>query len=519
MKKLILIAGLICAGPFVSISQENGITAMPMFTQGYVVMDKNNYPEVVQWRVQVFETTVSDDGPVTLQVMNSLLPTGKNYTKIPSAYMEREADATSYSLRVSGYDTDGGVVIQSALLSVLGGPADPAEQCVGCTGGTGIPWCESICNGREYAYDIVQWPYIGSSSYFTVELAFDYFDQQLQLGVPYYEYMNSTTWYNYCSNSSTLFTWPAVNARIQQGDCSPDGINVIGPLDGNTNTYYDRNNVHITGNDIFGIAKGRGIWENGSTTGGNIFTPNLQIGTEACQYGLSFAIDVINDYSNTANDLECIATLNGTTLSGGSSPGSDDCLGEFFNSDSTWSSFNGWIASLNDCYLDAGFTGGFLDTALFRSVTVTNIDGSTNDLFPMVITDLNQLTDGSVLFETGLYSLGFVFDGGAYLPKVFEIAPAQKSVLSESTKIEIFPVPISAENYQLQITTAKGGSCSYEVFDLLGRKLYSETINLEKDQVFLKTINPEMHGSGNMLLHRFTFSDGSVTTLQTTGSN
>jgi len=125
---------------------------------------------------------------------------------------------------------------------------------------------------------------------------------------------------------------------------------------------------------------------------------------------------------------------------------------------------------------------------------------------------------GPSIIDPGLYRLSFKYPDHPVAQIVFEnksrlLSNVPLSVFVEAT---VFPVPI-VDDYSFNVhleTTAKS-SLRYELFDFQGNLLHSQNVHLPKDhdQDHLVTLsNPMPDG---ILLHKFTFADGSHFTINT----
>lgn len=496
---------------------NNGlIKRMPFYNLGYLVLNKNVNPSITKFRVNVIKRIKNSNGTFTnTKVLDQLLPATKNYLKITPEFLRRNLGNTKYLLRIEALNNTGSVLFQTSIVNILSGSdlIDPyPSECVGCTPNpNGGFLCKWTCNGRDYAYEIWKEDQGNSNHKLSLQLGFDYFDQASQVGIPYYEYVSQSVLSSWCNTPSIYFSWPGITAT----NCyTVDGLNFIGPLDGNLNIYYDRSNTRIYGN-VYGVAKGRGVWEVASP---NIYTTNF-ISGDNCNNPLSMEINRVNTYGNITQQglppLSCVpAAIGNQTNPNNPSGFSSDCLGiQPLMFDTTtnvlnpnW--FSSWVVDLIDCYNGAGFNGGFQGA----NVMIHHVSG--DDPTP-IITTLVDLQNNPLSLENGLYTVGFLFDDGSYKAAMLDI-DGNNTLIAKVMQSTITNITSdNANEYAFKIDNRLDQSVNYRLYDVMGVELSNQELTFNKINSYTTKIQVDEKLNHGVLLHHFTFQDGSIKVIRT----
>ena len=345
----------------------------------------------------------------------------------------------------------------------------------------------------------------------------------------------------------------------------PNGVNVIGPLDGNATTYYNVNGLPISG-AVIGVRKDAGPWK---VQNGQVQTPpTLLFGLGVCTNPRSWAIGIVNthgDFSRSGNlpdfpPLQCMPQPGIPDGGAGSSNIADPkCLppsiqftigvdGDFWkymekvhkcydkNYDSWWGNppeegkegqgpAQWWTLVNRIIIADLGDgTGGtepiIINTArFFNSNEGGNSepdDGTGGDPGDGTTGVSGEWNGSQFTLNPGLYSIGIAFKNGNYVPHVVEVPVAVYNVYEQANFFEaqIFPNPITGDQFQINMQAQVTMKFDYEIWDFYGNQLYSRNFVMHIEQDRTHTINKNNLPSG-LLLHRFVFEDGSVKSIQT----
>lgn len=482
------------------------IKSMPKHTQGYLVLSNTNYSEVNNWRVYIYSQTEDN----TTLVETLILPEEKNYVRIPNSYLNSENLSPQYYFIAKGFNQNNSLIVETSFISVLGDwDLSEPEACNGCAPRYGII-CEDKCNGIDFAWEIVQYAAdtAFSSSYYHVQQAFDYFDNTSQQAIPYYEYMDYNTFIARCNSGSF--------SSARANDECDLGVNqfpfITDYLDGNTHSFYDINGTRIFG-QVIGVEKGLGYWDAPYGNGGSIFTDVLQDGLSTCSlFYQSQRIDRINAYSNISSngyqDLYCSPSFNsGGTIS--ADPIFGDCLGLYSNSNSNFIvNFTNWISNIDNCLIESGFTGPFLDT----NSLITIQDISRDNINP-IQASIRDVIDGVFEFEVGLYAVGLVTNNDIYIPIVFEAnaSTQQNNNNIRSQFTNIFPNPTNGQ-FTIEYSSDKDCSFKSEIINSMGQVLYVENYIIRKGEKIFKSVNLEL--PTGVYFNKITYSNNDIETTK-----
>ncbi len=508
MKKIMLVVIMAINAFYLSAQKISNsmIKYMPKNAMGYLVLNSSAYPSVKDWRLSIIKRSLAYDGALNETLVGmDILSNIKNFKRINSDYLRRNPQEGKYYFRLIGYDAANTRIVQSNLLSIIGDLDNPTpEACNGCPPPFGII-CEEDCNGPDYAYTIVQYSADANqnTSYYSIEGAFDYFDQNLALGIPYYEYMSPTQLAIRCTNGNISHPAAAIYCS------NPDGINVTLPLDGNTNIYYDANGTRIYGS-VYGVAKGLGVWG----TGGNIFTPVLLDGTSACSFPFSMKMSRINAYSNINSlnypSLTCIPAFSGGSSGPIGAGASADCLGDSLPDpfSSLSSSFSNWIGAISDCYGIAGLSDPFPVT------TTIQIHSLTDDLLPNVTTSLGEIQSGALELSDGLYTFGLTMSDGTYFPFINEVnSSAASNRIAQSINASSAPSILIDQELNFTIETTSKINFNYLMYNSIGVKVYEENnLSLSIGERFSKKL--PLNLPKGVYVTKWIFSDGTVKSIK-----
>lgn len=199
LKCIITTAILLVCSVTVAVAQNNSVVKIKSDVgQGYLVLHKSNHPDVDHWKLSIIKRIYTNDSTFTDQLIEeTTLPSGKNYKKIPKEYRERTYNGLYHFVKIEGFTSENEKAVEEIQGITIGlgagngigyGPVfEPI--CPGCTFfGAGCKW---TCNGTTYAWDIQQYIKPTASgilvgpSKFVVESAYDHFDENQQIAIPY----------------------------------------------------------------------------------------------------------------------------------------------------------------------------------------------------------------------------------------------------------------------------------------------------------------------------------------------
>lgn len=387
----------------------------PLFSQGYLILDKNIYHSVKNWEISIVYKNSSEKDKENVRVVQTVnLNSSKSYWRIPEKYQQKDGN---YFYKIKGLDDAKSVLIEEPLAAFVGvGEGDHPPICTGCP--ILNKGCEWTCNGKTYAWTIKQWIHPDfSKSMLDLRTAvahsdgFNYY--------PYYLYMSENAFFNnFCPNTNN---WTHIT-----NSCSPNGISIVGPLDGSDNVYHNALGAVISGN-VYGVAKTKGVWR-----GSPIQTKlELLYGTEVCVNDLNWAIAQMNIYGDFSRGgslpnfpkLKCNPAVG---VSGSGSNFSDfsgfsSCLGISFID---YNDFYEYLDAVDDCREGEGWNGAWLDVV--EGISITNLVEYNTGTLPITI-DVDKLFDKDGVWigqdftlKPGLYAIGIELKTGKYIPLIQE---------------------------------------------------------------------------------------------------
>jgi hypothetical protein len=131
---------------------------------------------------------------------------------------------------------------------------------------------------------------------------------------------------------------------------------------------------------------------------------------------------------------------------------------------------------------------------------------------------LNKYIKNNRKLTSSLYEIAFVMDN-LYFPLIEELIIEEE--LEEEIQMAdllnaiIFPVPLIGNEFNIKLNADEILKVLYTLHDANGTELHRQNINVPKNQEITRTIRPKTNIPNGIILHRFTFDDGSVKTIET----
>ncbi len=497
MKKNKLLLALItfCLISAFAFSQEENIVRLkPILGQGYLVFNKTNYPNVDHWDVDIIKRSHGEGEYQDRIIEREELPQNINYMFIPVDY-RRQSTAVNYLVNVRGVSSNGQTIVANnrVQLNDNNGPSFIEQRTDGS-----LPAqreCEVTCVSGTYAYAIAQYsfPHL-PTTHLVFEQALRAFDPQDQVANAFYYYNNVP--------------------------CHPSDPDCIGPL-ANSNQvdyYLPAGIIPLTGN-VYARKKGLGIWD-----GLTLVTNQLSSPATICSpnYSINSAINALVGSLNSSSSLnglvlECVLANNNGNGGNGGDDGNDgtiggggprnvDVIGDFF--DSFCLDENGFPRTCEDPMVG----GDVLDP--ISEIIIRDLN--TNNP-PTILNVLENPNEFVFSLEPGLYSFGFAFKDGDFLEGIkefkrdfsYEITREERSLIT----IDVFPTPITENQFQINMTPEATMSFKYELRDGNGRLLIDKTFEAEGGRNMEALISGIEIPRG-LLFHVFRFQDGSIKTIK-----
>jgi hypothetical protein len=526
MKKIFLMVAL--AFSLKTFSQNELIRIMPDLGQNYIVLDKKNNSNVNSWRVEVVKRTYQSQDVYQDDVVEMMqLDENTNYAKILPEYQQRLSNAI-FMVNIEGYNAIGEKIAEDRLREISKGKdIDFDELCPNCLPPQLIKhWS---CNGRAYSWTIKHYqnfnPYSLEPS--TADLVLDdgihYYDPEKQRWIPFYFYIDRSTFIGLgITDVDDHINNLLIVGEINDGTfCDPTGSVLDHPVYGlmkKADGVYFLNNETLLDNPF---------WKSGLRANdfpfGASYTHNKSINWAIDQMNLH--ADGLKQPNPAYRPLECIQYP--CALTGWTNPSPSDTSKPY--------DFIKWAQKILKCR-GHDFTG---DTCILGI-----INDLPNDVITIIINDLNK-PDKPIIeipvreyrlkrnqnfhslnryiknnrkLSQGLYEVAFVLDG-VYFPVIeelkFEESNTTPILLADILNANIYPVPIIGNEFNIKLNAEEMLNVVYTLHDANGTELHRQNINVPKNQEINRTIRPKNNIPNGIILHRFTFDDGSVKTIET----
>ncbi len=493
----------------------------PRFNQGFLVLD-DKIPNVYGFKIFIYNRQFQANGTWNDVLIEQVKLLGRNYYRIPSNYF-LETATHEFVYLVQAINANDDVVVSHGPISLIG---------------EGTPWLVkelTICNGPTFAFGIQQTQHPSGGLYnYSLTSVYDYFDESIQFGgvVPFYEYIYNATWDNNSGNPD----WRQYHELE-----APDAPQVPGPTAEHNRvvealpggTYYNSDNelLSFSMDGIIGVQKTLGPWQN---IGSSACYAN-GITTDWTQFGTNGLISHFNDYSNisewvgnsdpslyVADELYCPASAYSVS---------------YDPSDQSWGGGCFEILSLEDIVENDEDSDGDVDLYDNQLTYADCMEYSLPGMEELIISAYDGLVPVEVLHFTsddfedaqgnfilpsfsideGFYAVTTYFSNGGYMSYHIEAKNPLRNTCPQSSLLDVtvFPVPLVGNTHQLHMVSNSSLNFQYDVLDLQATSYYSEKYRLSGAHDKNHRIDCDNLPSG-ILLHRFTFEDGSVKIIQST---
>ncbi len=414
-------------------------------------------------------------------------------------------NSNNYYTTIYGLDPDGNIVLTGN---------GPEPICMGCGF---VITCSAQCNGPDYAFEINQFKKLNNGViWLSFDRTYEYIDPATNTGVPFYWYMSLTTWNTLTNNNN--------NPYLLLDHIFVD-VGLTGVQDPQGNWLY---------HDVVGIEKTPGI-----------YTPWVGRSTSPLAQELSCSSDLfvrLNTFMSAMNLYcqNCTPSSNYPTLacngSAGSPSGQDDPV---------YAKFKDFEAKFDSLFDTNNRTGGVIPifpqvSDAIELITAPGTEGRFNpdQIIEFQFTNLSNYSgtvriptdsiiqpDSSVSFDnlslsSGLYRMNIIVDSFSVFPFFFEANQPQNTnsqSLSTFLNVTVFPVPVTNNEFSVQMIGAKRLKYKYTLSDITGQVLLQEPFTIDENEeiIFSTQIDPNLYLPYNMLVNTFTFEDGSTLVIQT----
>lgn len=489
------------------------ITFLPQQANGILIFNTVTFPTVTSWKVDIETRSTDPQTNEFIYKSEQTLSLSAYYLKMDSRYL----DGNHY-VAIQGIDARGSVVTSE-------GP-----EKIGPHTTSGI--CSWRCIGHRYAYqlNLVAGDNEGNSHVIMVEPTppddYPY----------YYQWIPASQWYSW-----TTYNDPAYYHLSSFSTSQPENYDVIIQTTiPSSSPVHDEDGIEISGN-VYGVRKYFGDWNDlYSQMHSNEFAYGPD---ELCGQSFDWAMNSVNAGSPGYPPLTCNGVSWGDydgsvqPVDGESDGYSDDCidlLSDLVASSGDAEIGLGLFDIIDDCSIgfvtdpegngDNGNSSGGHATWPDAVASITFEPYlATSHVRPVVLSDASMFDEhGNYIGKpftigAGLNHMVIKFKNGHY-KRAYFIAPRDRKIgltQSDFVTATVFPVPITGNDYTLELKATAHVSFTYVLSDVNGNPLYHKSYELQKGDDLRDVISVARGIPGGILFNQLQFSDGSQTSFQT----
>lgn len=517
MKRGLLLLALLTLINVISMKGQNNtylIQNEPRQCNGYLIMD-SNYPNTTSWRISIIRREFDSNGFWSDNTISKTEISGKHYYKIPSEYFE-ETSTYEFMYLIEGLDANGNIT----------GTQGPNP-----TIGDGTPWLVGnlfICNGPTFAYGIQQYEHPNGGVYnysLTSVMAGTDEDNPLYTSYPYYEFMYYDSW----EIQSQSYEWLQYHGLNVYDYPTPFGYQnnyrVIQAEE--PGAYFNSENEPLNADydGIVGVQKTPGPWRNiassicyanGITTDYSTFDIDGILTLFNMHSNINDFIETTDSYYHIDTDLYCPISSSSGTYGSEDNSWSDECFDEITVSDyDEDGDEDGYDVSQQyvDCWTQQWselVSFDFIEENGNENIHVLHF--SEEDLYNAN----GNITLPSYTLKPGLYSVWYRFRDNTLKRHFYAVEETITSTCPQSALLTatIFPVPIVGDDYNISLESLCPLKFYYQLFDSSANQVYNMKFELGKSSNLVHKVECDKIPEG-VLIHKFTFSDGSIKTITT----
>jgi len=233
----------------------------PKENYGFLIWEDDN-EDIAYYRATIHKTTITATDTTT-EIAHRSEVWDRSFLKIPHMYTSRDeaSSGVTYQVELTGFDDSHNQVNDETFVNdLLAG------------GGGGQLGCYWDCVSSEYAYRIQQ--YISAQGFknYGLSQAYEIWDDDLNVQVPYYQYFGAPDFFNHVlegSGGSTgnpnwhnFWDWSAVtdfthDPNVSVSEWPSYVVRYLGVGEGD---YVDGYGHDITASIVYGLQKGYGPW-------------------------------------------------------------------------------------------------------------------------------------------------------------------------------------------------------------------------------------------------------------------
>ncbi len=485
----------------------------PYDAQGFASWIACDDPDFDHYHIEIMERIADGDDPSSFSTVMSI-DQPENYFLVDAQYMNDPL----YYYSVSAIDVNGDILIGD----------QPKPVCTGCKNTLECVW---TCNGPTYAYDIELYRTAVGSHYFYLNGGAAGFDQTTNTRIPFYQYMPASAYPGWSSQNPNFLSYKTIHLNVPA-----------------SKPVYSPTGTPLTG-AVVGIEKKKAQFSGYPQASNTLGALNF-----SCNNPISWAMSTFDSHSDMSNavraPLACVPApgqLNppvtgGTKITKQKIPSDIAvtftmyyCNGFYF-----WTPCDGHQVALNPGNVievnnlfdmlvdrDPDFSTGVSSEDEFKvdnykQFSISRIDQSGTDgvtLDPQNIFLTNDFTVAypNLDLEKGLYMFNIWFDDDGMLPIYFSYNPDDGQLEeADKTTINIYPVPVSGSEFDVDIFSTETLTIGYTVTDLNGTMLYQDDVlSSENSTTTTSVILSQDPAPNTLLVNQFNFPDGSVQVVTT----
>jgi hypothetical protein len=549
--QILLLAFLLIIGKPIALAQAQlTIHGDPKTQYGFLTWTNEN-PAAAYHLLNVQQLQVVN-GDTSFVVLYRNEVWGKNYVKIPDAYVRNYGVEHPYQVTLTPHKANNEPISEDMYSSTGGGDG-------------GVPGCFWECVSNQWAFRIQQYE-LNSQFNYRIEMAKEVVDEELNMEVPYYMHFTPIDFNNYVGlgsgsgsgsgnpNYHNWSDWAFLTFYYINPNLTAPGYAYM--QFSQTPPYYmgycDELGHEITTPIVHGIRKGFGpYWspETGSTLMVNGLTANY------CEANLGANLISMMQFMSQQLDLDvaldCPLLMEGGScinFGGGSGDGGspDDGIDDIKDLVSAYKRYIMIGSGL------VGSGGGVLDEEIIlvdgnnwltmvTDIFANDVSGSEGEKFAALLTDVEHFSimshnEGSRVmvqghnasffdhtgspvfpvlnFEPGLYSLHVRKEDSRMFYIYFEVVSSFVSELSLKYFFDalVYPNPHSGPAISAELSTTAALDVRYDLLDAQGNILFTKHFQVPKDHNGHHQITPETYVADGLLYHKFSFNDGSFKT-------
>ncbi len=513
----------------------------PCYTRGYVIPDKNLYPDLEKVSIKIIAGHYDENEQLVFDTVYTKELTDENYIRLPEEFFLSDSEGFGYVMEITGYD-ENYMIISKEEIPLNEPPNAPHYNSEHC-------W---YCNGYNYAWKIIFHNKMDNSGNTTGAgyLTIGHYGTGIEVHtsthnyfIPHYVYLTIDDWnaltntyekYRALRGYHMLYHMGAYNGNTGPSEIAADEDDALGKLikienvdtGDNFRGYYGQ---VVRGRVVFGLQK-----TSGGYTACGYQTPILSpiYSTGDIQYAIRLMRDYAPGYGEgDCPELECNSLVSdynpgGLISIGASSSDFYRCIDATDWTKSPFKAFKDFKNCIkNSPNLKVKFEGARMSRYIFKIPNDDNGgsggnggngNGGETDITIDVSGDEYSikeiLSSKSIDSPPGLYFVRFEFDNGevVYTPIEFTNGIKIDNTISEYIEADVYPNPITSNSINIEFNSQieEKVSATYKMYNSSGNPIYTKDITIPNGQstIYIDDIKEIPVGT---IIHVVEFEDNS----------